>query len=204
MDSEQNRSYFENPSDEENSLINLVHRYISYWKWFVLGIVLALAAAYFYIRYQAPLYEVSASILIKDDKKGAGISELSAFDDLGLLQKSNNIDNEIEILKSRSLMTLVVKELRLNVMYVLDSDPIPVEKFSDTPLYIRFPEGDSTIYDAKEEFVVKVLSKNEFTFGDKDGNTKGTLAFGKEFPTSVGKAVIFTTCYENKSFIFVN
>src|SRR4051812_3641102 len=109
------RTNIEESSDAENNILNIIQRYIAYWKWFLLSVILSVLLALLYIRYQAPLYQVDATILIKDDKKGGGLSELSAFEDLGLLKKTNNIDNEIEILKSRALMTLVAKELRLNV-----------------------------------------------------------------------------------------
>src|SRR5690606_1840416 len=125
-----------------------------YWKYFLLSVIISIIAASLYIRFKAPLYEVDATILIKDDKKGAGLSELSAFEDLGLLKNSNSIDNEIEVLKSRSLMNLVVQELRLNVRYFVEHSPIAVEKFENAPIYVRFLAGDSAIYNAKDEFVI--------------------------------------------------
>ena len=178
--------------DEENGLISLLNRYIVYWKWFLLGVVAAIAGAYFFLRYQAPLYEVSASILIKDDNKGAGLSELSAFDDLGLLPKSKNIDNEIELLKSRSLMTLVAKELRLNVQYYIDKTPIPEELFGNVPIYIQFANGDSSIYDKKGEIKVRILSENEIAIQDEEGNSLGTHSFGEKFNTTWGSVSVIS------------
>src|SRR5688500_5141533 len=99
---DEQRTNFENSTNGENNILNLIQRYISYWKWFVLGIILSVVIAFLYIRFQAPMYQVDATILIKDDKKGGALSELSAFQDLGILNKTNNIDNEIEVLKSRS------------------------------------------------------------------------------------------------------
>ena len=85
---ENQANYIQERNEDENSVINLVYRYISHWRWFLLSVVVALVRAFLYLRYQTPKYEVAASILIKDDKKGAGLSELSAFEDLGLLPKS--------------------------------------------------------------------------------------------------------------------
>src|SRR4051812_48357328 len=180
-------------NDDEHSLINLVNRYISYWKWFVVSIVLAALAAIFYLRYQTPKYEVSASILIKDDKKGAGLSELSAFDDLGLLPKSGNIDNEIELLKSRSLMTLVAKELRLNVEYYIDKLPVEEERYNSSPIYVRFQNGDSTVYEKEAEFKLHVTSGTTFSLEDGDGVNLGNFTFGKPFQSTLGPLLIFPT-----------
>jgi len=179
--------------DEEHSLINLVNRYLSYWKWFVLSVALAVVLAFIYLRYQTPKYEVSASILIKDEKKGAGLSELSAFADLGLLPKSGNIDNEIELLKSRTLMTLVAKELRLNVQYFIQKSPVEEEHYSDSPVYLRFQSGDSTIYGKDAEFNLQVLSDRKFSLKDEDDNMIGEFAFGTPFASRLGQLLIFPT-----------
>jgi tyrosine-protein kinase Etk/Wzc len=185
MENEQQRGYSENNTDD-NNIINTVHRYVSHWKWFVISIVVTLLLAFVYVRYKTPKYEVSASILVKDDKKGAGLSELSAFEDLGLLSKSNNIDNEIEVLKSRSLMTLVAKELRLNVRYFVEKSPIDQERYTDTPVFLRFTDGDSTVYESSTELRVKIISPTEFKLEEK-GESLGTFQFGKEVKTALGK-----------------
>src|SRR4051812_47559690 len=93
-----------------NRLRDLFDNYLAHWKWFVLGIALSLVGAYFYTRYSVKLYEVKASVLIKDDEKGDVLSDFSAFKDLDIAQGHSNLDNEIEILKSRRLMSAVVDE----------------------------------------------------------------------------------------------
>jgi tyrosine-protein kinase Etk/Wzc len=180
-------------SGQENQLVTLVYRYLARWRWFLASVVLAVAGAYFYVLYQSPLYEVKASILIKDDKKGGALSELSAFEDLGMLKTANNIENEIEILKSRSLMLEVAKELRLNVSYVLDDSPRDKELFGNTPVYFRLSDGDSSIYDSDARFNVRIISNTTFEFIDKKKGDRGTHGFGSEFSTAVGKATLFST-----------
>src|ERR1700740_1587152 len=92
---------------QENSIKDLLIKYLYNWKWFLLSFVTCIALGFAYLRYQTPLYEVNATVLIKDDKNGNSVSdELSAFEDLGIFKNKKNIDNEIEILRSRSLMTL--------------------------------------------------------------------------------------------------
>ena len=89
-----------------------IEKYLIYWKWFVIGGVLALICAFLYLRYSTPQYSVSAVILIKDDKKSGVSTELAAFEDLGILGGAGkNIDNETEIIKSRRLIGNVLKNL---------------------------------------------------------------------------------------------
>ena len=93
-----------------------IEKYLFLWKWFALGVIMALLAAYIYLRYTPDQYEVNAAILIADEDKGGGIaSELEAFKDMGLMGDSKtSIDTEIDVLTTRTLMQRVVKELGIN------------------------------------------------------------------------------------------
>ena len=91
-----------NSEETEINIQDIIEKYIAHWKWFAIGIFVSLFSVFFILRYTTPKYEVSSSILVKDDKKGGLLSELSTFQDLGGLggQKSgDNMDNTIEILK---------------------------------------------------------------------------------------------------------
>src|SRR6478736_8075166 len=80
-------------------------KYLAHWKWFVLGVFVTVFLAFLYLRYATPQYQASTTILVKDEKKGGMLSELSAFADLGIAGGTNsNVDNEIEILKSRTIV----------------------------------------------------------------------------------------------------
>ena len=97
MTEEFNKVGDENQSEEIN-IQEIIFKYLSYWKWFVISIIACLAIAFLYLRYATPVYNVSAAIIIKDDKKGGNsTSELSVFEGMGLLGGTNNVDNEIEV-----------------------------------------------------------------------------------------------------------
>ena len=69
-------------------------------------------------RYQAPVYNVSSAVLIKENDKRSGSSAnnpLGALQDLGMFSMTNNFDNEVEILKSRTLIKKVVNDLGLYI-----------------------------------------------------------------------------------------
>ena len=76
-----------------NDTINVreeLEKYAYHWKWFVLGIALSLAGAFTYLRYTQNEYAVATTILIDDENSGGLPSELSAFEDLGLLGSGKN------------------------------------------------------------------------------------------------------------------
>lgn len=92
------------------------------WKWFVLSLIICMGAAHIYLRYATPIYQSAAKLLIKDDEgsgssfKGGNNSIMSATN-LGIISNSYGIDNEMEILKSRTLAQQTVYDLKLYVNY---------------------------------------------------------------------------------------
>lgn len=89
------------------------------WQWFLVSLIIFIAGAYLYLRYQPAVYEVSAKMLIKDEtnNRRSNGQMLANMQDLGFITNSAGIDNEIEILKSRILALEVVKDLKLYVEY---------------------------------------------------------------------------------------
>lgn len=93
--------------------------YLLYWPIFIICLILALGGAYVYLRYQAPVYSVSSTVLIKqgDKTKSSAVTQLAAMQDLGTVSMANNFDNEVEILQSYSLVRKVVDRLKLYIDY---------------------------------------------------------------------------------------
>src|SRR5689334_20181198 len=96
---------------EENFIIQTLSRYLPYWPLFVVLFIVALGAAWAYLRLSKPLYESSARILIKDEKKGA--EDGKAVEGLNLLSTKKIIENETEVIQSRTLLKEVVNNLHL-------------------------------------------------------------------------------------------
>ena len=74
-------------------LSKLTAKYFSFWKWFAASMVLCLIIAFIYLKFTLSGYEVTTSILLKDDQKGGGTAEINAFKDMGLFTQKNNVDN---------------------------------------------------------------------------------------------------------------
>ena len=59
--------YLQDNFQQENDSLNIraeLEKYLIHWKWFVLGMFLALTGAYVYLRYTVPTYGASATIMI--------------------------------------------------------------------------------------------------------------------------------------------
>ncbi|MBA3707171.1 MAG: polysaccharide biosynthesis tyrosine autokinase, partial [Bacteroidetes bacterium] len=137
---------------------------------------------------------------------GGSISdELSAFEDLGILKNNKNIDNEIEILRSRSLMTRVVNELHLNISYYSYGRPIEHERFFDTPILASYICLDTSQSKVVGNWILIPLSKRKYILKTGEEEMIGEFNFGDAIKMPFGK-IIFTSTdlikesYFNKNF----
>jgi capsular exopolysaccharide synthesis family protein len=114
-----NQIISEPAEDESIDFRQITYKYFSNWPWFVLSMLIFLCLGFAYNKYATPMYNVTARVLVNDEKKGGGLS--TGTDMLGglggLLGGKSSVDNEVEILKTRHLLERVVEDLKLNVTY---------------------------------------------------------------------------------------
>ena len=186
---------FDRPID----FAGIIFNYITYWKWIIASLVVCLIFAVIYLKITVPNYEVTTSVLLKDDQKGGGSTEMNAFKDMGLFTQKNNVDNELEMLNKSILVEQVVRELGINVNYTqietiplfsklgLDTKFIKIGALntrilygSDCPVYIKVPEGvmDTMKFPMQFKVIVHPNGVYEF-FGKylaKDFNVKASIS----------------------------
>ena len=126
-------------SEEQINIQEILFRYLIHWPWFVVSAIVCVALAWGYLRLTTPVYNISATVLIKDEKKGGGANMSSELEKMGLngfVSSSSNIENEIEVLKSRTLAREVVSSLGLFVTY-MDEDKFPnKELYRTSPVLV--------------------------------------------------------------------
>ncbi|MUP47510.1 polysaccharide biosynthesis tyrosine autokinase [Gramella sp. BOM4] len=124
------------PTVRKFNLRKELQKYLKYWYWFVLGVLIAVTGGYMYVKYTTPVYSASASIIINEESGNKSNAELL---DIGLAAglKTNNLEKEIAILKSRRLMKRVVKALDLNISYVVEGQVRDVELYKDLPFTLK-------------------------------------------------------------------
>lgn len=107
-------------NEEEIDLRELLFSYLTYWPWIITSVFLCLVGAWLYLYFTPPVYRVSASIIIKDEKKEGNVGTAIGLENLGLggmITASQNMDNEMEVLRSKSLLKRVVNDLELYITY---------------------------------------------------------------------------------------
>lgn len=115
----------------------LFFKYLIHWKWFVASIVVCLIGGWIYLHYTTPVYSITGSVIIKDNKKNNSVSTgLADLENLGFYSSTNNFDNEVEVLHSRTLLKKVVEKLDLYINYRTRENLRPVELYKDTPVKV--------------------------------------------------------------------
>ncbi len=133
--------------DESLNLREQFDKYFVNWKWFVLSLFISLIIAFLYLRYTIPQYNAKATILVRDDRKGNVQSELTAFSELGIIKNmKNNVDNEIEIIKSRNIIEKAIQKLNFNIKYSAEGRVKNVELYKDSPFEVSFFETNDLFY----------------------------------------------------------
>ncbi|MBU2927571.1 GumC family protein [Winogradskyella psychrotolerans] len=140
---------------EENNLDvkQEVFRYLRYWPWFALALVIALISAFTYLRYSHRIYETSSKIKILDESEGLELPS-SAF----VFNRSNiNLENESEILTSYLIIDRVVRELNLSTRFYEDGTVV-TSQIDNLPLdFHQIIEPDSI--EESSSYKINVKSK---------------------------------------------
>ena len=106
-----------NTSNEEFNIYEIVFKYLAYWPWFIVSVIVCLCGTFVYLRYCTPVYSTSAKILIKeqDNYRGKSSTPLSDVMELATINLTSLFDNELEILKSKTLIKKAVCDLGLYI-----------------------------------------------------------------------------------------
>ena len=167
MEKNQPNSKMQQQIEETLNLRDELEKYLYHWKWFVLCVFSAFILAFFYLRYTTPKYEVETSLLIKQDDNMMG-SELAAFQDMGLLGGGNsNIQNEIQLLKSRTLARSVAKDLNLTTSFFRQGRIKESEAYAEQiPICLQEVIANSSAKELDTTFYVQFHSAANFNLLD--------------------------------------
>lgn len=104
---------------KEFNLYEVIFKYLAYWPWFVVSVIICVACAHVYLRYSTPIYSSTAKILIKEQEgyRGKSITPTSDVMELATMSLTSLFDNELEILKSRNLIKKAVSDLGLYITH---------------------------------------------------------------------------------------
>jgi capsular exopolysaccharide synthesis family protein len=152
---------------DSNIFADVVFRYLPYWPLFILLLAISVGGGWVYMHYATPLYETTARILIKDEKKGA--EESKAIESLDRISTKKIIENELEVIKSRTILNDVVKRLHLYAPVYEEKSYKNISAYTTSPIKIE----------AKDVNAIKETRKVYFVFNDQ---TSDVTINSKRYP----------------------
>lgn len=164
------------------SVKDIFFKYIRFLPLVFLSVALAFMGAYVYLRYATPVYSSSGALIIKGDNGSVG-GNGDKFSQLFVLDNSLNLQNEMELLRSRQLMEEVVKGLNLNFTYHAIGNISELHLYKNEPLSVeayRINDSSSAFrldLEVIDESRVKVNGDKAVAFGQLFTNNYGSFRF---------------------------
>jgi len=135
---------------EDTLFVKMISKYLTYWPVFVLFFVLVTIGSLLYLKYTAPLYAATASLIIKDEKKGNDDAQI--IESLNIIKSKKIIENELDILQSRPVIQRVINKLYLNAPVYIGNHASSIFAYTSSPVFIQCVYPDSI-----KSFVDKIL-----------------------------------------------
>ncbi len=183
-------------SDDFIRVRDLLNICIAKWYWFVISLAITIGVAIIYILSTPPVYTRSASLLIKEDGKNGSAVDAGVLSEIDIFQTSTNVNNEIQLLQSPSVMLDVVKRLHLDVNYHADGRFYRRTLYGSTcPYTVEFTDlGDNDVVtftiDSQDG---NNLTLNEFTFNGEEFDGETNAVIGDTVATPIGRLVVKPT-----------
>ncbi|KEO72291.1 GumC family protein [Anditalea andensis] len=147
------------------------------WILLLACLVICLTSAWLYLRYEAvPSYYTHAKVLFADatqSNSSGGAGAQSPSDAFMLMGNRGSIENELEILQTRTLMEELVRNQRLNLIWYHIGTLREVEIF-ETPYVLEMTKTLESLQ--QDNFYFQQVSLSEFRFEkSKEDFEKGVL-----------------------------
>ncbi len=161
-------------SDNKMQIKDWLYLFVSHWKWFVISVVIVMVCVFFYLKTLPNVYTRTVSILIKTgDQKSNAEQQLK---EIGLMQESSNVTNEILNLQTTVVAKEIVRQLNLDVNYSHEGTfHDEVVYGMDNPITVAFSDLNDN---ETASMTVWLSSDGTVTLSDMKRG-------GKEYPTPV-------------------
>jgi len=159
-----------------------------HWPLFVVSLFICFCLAFAYLKLKAPGYTVKARLLIKDEEKGTGTEP--ALQELNMFKTSTLVENELELLKSRSIMYNAVRNLGLYIDYQEQGPIKKVSAYTNTPVQVKLLTPPRNIIEPRK-FEITIVDEKSFVL--KEDDIEQTITFNSRLRNNFGPWVVMPT-----------
>ena len=124
------------------SVMEIATLFIKHWKWILLGLLVALAVAFVYLRYTTPVYKVSSSVVLKEEGRRGPSTMPGTLEEIAMMGSVSNVENELYILNSRSMIRSVINRLDLHTSYIVEGRIKSVDLYTQSPVIVDMAQSD--------------------------------------------------------------
>lgn len=168
------------------------------WLWIAISLVICVTLGVLYLMRTQPEYTRSASLLIKNDRKGSSSmsSDANAFSNMGLFVSNTNVYNELISIQSPDVISIVVQRLHLDMNYSVKHGLRHTSLYGKTlPVKVDFfdlEENETARFLLTEE-TDGSISLNNFVHKGKKVQGNVTGHYYDTLETPVGKLMVQMT-----------
>jgi tyrosine-protein kinase Etk/Wzc len=130
-----------------NLIEDISHKYIPYWPLLLLLAIPCIMLAWVYLKFKQPVYEIAATIQVKDSKKGVNDDQIT--ESINMLSSKNIVENEVEVIKSKTFVDEVVKDLHLYAPTYQKGKFVEKSAYETSPVVIQ-AEDPENLKEAKK------------------------------------------------------
>jgi len=168
------------PEEDAIDIKKIVAHLVQNWILFIASIIICIILATLYWYYALPSWHVASKILVVDSKNGpqGGLSGTLSSEMGSLFNAKSSADNEIQVLKSRTLIEKTVASMQLNVKTYLKNGLKNKEIYNDAPFTVKIAsyKVDTVIL---KKYDVVIISDNEYRISDSEDDIDIKAKFGQ-------------------------
>ena len=171
---------FQENQNENFDIKEVFFKYLAFAHWIVLGAIMALMGAYFYLRYADETYEATNVIKILDNNNSGFKMPTDA---MSFFSKGKvNLENEIEVLQSSLLIERVVDSLDLQNTYYVQGNIKETELGPTAPFRLHWADLREKVDAIEMSLSIELTPKGYYLEGSKDLKAFGTTYTYKKQP----------------------
>lgn len=148
-----------------------VVRFLKYWPWIILSMVIFYLGSYFYLKYTQPQYQSKTTLLFQE-ASNSGRGALGDLKSLGMgISGDNELQGETAIIVSKPILYKVGKNLNLDVSFISQGKIREIDLYNNSPYIGKILETEDNFTGAS--YHIAPVDQNSFRL------TEGPLVAGK-------------------------
>jgi capsular exopolysaccharide synthesis family protein len=121
--------------DGKINLKAIIVRLLSKWYYFLIALLVVIPLAYLYLRITPKQYQVRASLLVKNEEPAMSTDQF--LKGMDLFAEKTELEDEIGILKSYSMVEQAMRQLNFGISYFTQKNLVTTEHYNSSPFVIE-------------------------------------------------------------------